>query len=232
MVAKALATNKVLKSLDLQQAQIGVPGGKAIAAALKANIPLMNLKLHYNHLGPEGALRPTATQAWEGCAASPPAMLTRRPASSKGPGPGQETAFIPALSRPPRASGVGAIAAALKTNTHLTNLNLGDNGMMKEGVEALASMLQSNTKLLRLDCSKNAGLWGNDEMKAVLTAAGEKHEAKRQAAKKTIPQDSLPFRLIMEDSPGQMWSPTGFVNLVKYPKQRRPKTNRDEPVVI
>lgn len=56
MVAKALATNTVLKSLDLQQAQIGVPGGKAIAAALKANIPLMNLKLHYNHLGPEGTL--------------------------------------------------------------------------------------------------------------------------------------------------------------------------------
>ena len=62
-------------------------------------------------------------------------------------------------------AGVGAIASALKTNTHLTNLNLGDNGMMKEGVEALASMLQTNTKLLRLDCSKNAGLWGNDEMK-------------------------------------------------------------------
>jgi hypothetical protein len=30
----------------------GVPGGKAIAAALKANIPLMDLKLHYIHVGP------------------------------------------------------------------------------------------------------------------------------------------------------------------------------------
>jgi len=181
LIGKALATNTVLKSLDLQQAQIGVPGGKAIAAALKANIPLMNLKLHYNHLGPEG---------------------------------------------------VGAIADALKTNTNLTNINLGDNGMMKEGVQALASMLETNTKLMRLDCSKNAGLWGDDAMKAVLTKAGEKHEAKRQAAKKTIPQDSLPFKLIMEDSPGQMWSPNGFVNVVKHPKQRRPKTNRDEPVII
>jgi len=35
------------------------------------------------------------------------------------------------------------------------------------------------------------GLWGDDAVKAIITAAGEKHEAKRQAAKKTIPQVNL-----------------------------------------
>ena len=222
LIGKALATNTVLKSLDLQQAQIGVPGGKAIAAALKANIPLMNLKLHYNHLGPEGARSSrTVSIAPIGGSSIYLHVITRRgPLVSNN---------VPCR---PYHAGVGAIADALKTNTNLTNINLGDNGMMKEGVQALASMLETNTKLMRLDCSKNAGLWGDDAMKAVLTKAGEKHEAKRQAAKKTIPQDSLPFKLIMEDSPGQMWSPNGFVNVVKHPKQRRPKTNRDEPVII
>ena len=55
--------------------------------------------------------------------------------------------------------GTGAIAEALKTNTFLTSLNLGDNGIMKEGVQALASMLNTNTKLMRLDVSKNAVLY-------------------------------------------------------------------------
>jgi hypothetical protein len=43
--------------------------------------------------------------------------------------------FSPLLIRPIRflPTGVGAIASALKTNTHLTNLNLGDNDMVKEG---------------------------------------------------------------------------------------------------
>ena len=53
-------------------------------------------------------------------------------------------------------------------------------------------------------------------------------EARRQAAPKQTAHDKLPFRLIMEDSPGQMWSPNGFVNVVKHPKQRRPRPVDDE----
>ena len=63
---------------------------------------------------------------------------------------------------------------------------------------------------------------------AQLTAAGEAHEARRQAAPKQTAHDKLPFRLLMEDSPGQMWSPNGFVNVVKHPKQRRPRPVDDD----
>ena len=63
---------------------------------------------------------------------------------------------------------------------------------------------------------------------AQLSAAGEAHEARRQAAPKQTAHDKLPFRLIMEDSPGQMWSPNGFVNVVKHPKQRRPRPVDDD----
>merc|ERR1711935_312886 len=163
-------------------AQVGVPGGKAMGEVLKANTSLMNLKMHYNHLGPEG---------------------------------------------------VAYIAEGLKKNNSLTNLDLGDNGMMQSGVEALADMLEVNVCLFRLDVSKNAGLTSktgvpNDAaVKSILTKAGEIHESKRKAAPKKIAQNKLPFRLIMEDSPGQMWSPNGFVNIVKFPKQRRSK-KRDE----
>jgi len=78
LVGRALKDNTKLKSLDLQQAQIGVEGGRAIAEAsgatrtprplpeasthplssqhqaLRTNNTLMNLKLYYNCLGPVG----------------------------------------------------------------------------------------------------------------------------------------------------------------------------------
>ena len=54
LVGAALADNAKLKSIDLQQAQLGPEGGKAIAESLKLNRTLMNLKLYYNCLGPEG----------------------------------------------------------------------------------------------------------------------------------------------------------------------------------
>ena len=53
-MCEALPYNSVLKSIDLQQAQIGPPGAKALASYLRDNNNLMNLKLHYNHLGPVG----------------------------------------------------------------------------------------------------------------------------------------------------------------------------------
>ena len=53
-MCEALPHNSVLKSIDLQQAQIGPPGAKALASYLRDNTNLMNLKLHYNHLGPVG----------------------------------------------------------------------------------------------------------------------------------------------------------------------------------
>jgi len=54
LVGAALADNTKLKSVDLQQAQIGPEGAKAIAESLKHNRTLMNLKMHYNCIGPEG----------------------------------------------------------------------------------------------------------------------------------------------------------------------------------
>jgi len=169
-LCKALSSNTVLKSIDLQQAQVGPPGAKFIGEALKVTPSLMNLKMHYNHLGPEG---------------------------------------------------VAFICDGLKANKTLTNLVISDNGIMAEGVAALASMLETNVTLFRLDASKNAGLTsgtGLPETKALLVKAGEAHEKKRAAAPKKTAHDSLAFRLIMEDSPGQMWTPNGFVNKPKFPK--------------
>jgi len=54
LVCAALKDNAKLKSLDLQQGQIGVEGARALAESLRTNVTLMNLKLHYNCLGPEG----------------------------------------------------------------------------------------------------------------------------------------------------------------------------------
>ena len=73
-----------------------------------------------------------------------------------------------------------------------------------------------------------ANFFAPSPAQAQLSAAGEAHEARRQAAPKQTAHDKLPFRLLMEDSPGQMWSPNGFVNVVKHPKQRRPKPVDDD----
>jgi len=208
-LAHVISKNKTCITLDLFVNEIFEEAGVAVGKALASNMVLKSLDLQQAQVGVPGAKAIAAALK-----ANIPLMNLKMHYNHLGP------------------EGVGAIAEALKTNDKLTNLDLGDNGMMKEGVQALAAMLQKNTKLMRLDCSKNAGLWGDDAMKGVLTKAGEQHDAARKKAKKLIPQDELPFKLIMEDSPGQMWSPNGFVNVVKYPKQRRPKTNRDEPVVI
>jgi hypothetical protein len=45
LVGHALKDNTRLKTIDLQQGQIGVEGGRAIADALRVNGTLMNLKL-------------------------------------------------------------------------------------------------------------------------------------------------------------------------------------------
>ena len=190
-LAHVISKNKTCITLDLFVNEIFEEAGVAVGKALASNMVLKSLDLQQAQVGVPGAKAIAAALK-----ANIPLMNLKMHYNHLGP------------------EGVGAIAEALKTNDKLTNLDLGDNGMMKEGVQALAAMLQKNTKLMRLDCSKNAGLWGDDAMKGVLTKAGEQHDAARKKAKKLIPQDELPFKLLMEDSPGQMWSPNGFVNVV------------------
>ncbi len=208
-LAHVIANNNKCITLNLFVNEIFEDAGVLVADALAKNTTLRSLDLQQAQIGVPGAKALAAALK-----VNTSLMSLKLHYNHLGP------------------EGVGAIADALKANGTLTNLDVGDNGIMIEGVRALASMLETNTKLQRLDASKNAGLWGDDAAKGLLSAAGAKHEAKRAKAKKLIPQDSLPFKLIMEDSPGQMWSPNGFVNVVKHPKQRRPKTNRDEPVII
>lgn len=108
LVGLALKDNVKLKSLDLQQAQIGVEGGRAIAEAsgahqdtspparsqhsppilapgqaLRTNTTLMNLKLYYNCLGPVGTKAiAEALQAPQPCAHVEPSAVGTGPALS------------------------------------------------------------------------------------------------------------------------------------------------------
>ena len=59
------------------------------------------------------------------------------------------------------ASGILAIAAALKRNNRLTNLNLSANDVDVEAAKVLAGALSVNTTLVHLDLSSNrlCGVW-------------------------------------------------------------------------
>ena len=50
--------------------------------------------------------------------------------------------------------------------------------------------------------SKNVGIQGDEEAKALLSAAAAKRKA--------------PLNLIMNDEPGQRWSVDGFVDVVEW----------------
>lgn len=201
-LAHVIKNNKICITMDLFVNELFVDAGVLVASALAHNNVLKTIDLQQAQIGAAGA-----KALGESLKVNKSLMNLKMHYNHLGP------------------EGCGYICEALKTNKTLTNLSLSDNGIMREGVNAVASMLQSNTKLMRLDLSKNAGLTsktGNAETTTFIKAAGEKHEAMRQAAPKQGPHDSLPFQLILEDSPGQMWSPNGFVNVVKHPKQRRP----------
>uniref|UniRef100_A0A7S4B7W9 Uncharacterized protein n=1 Tax=Chrysotila carterae TaxID=13221 RepID=A0A7S4B7W9_CHRCT len=201
-LAHVITTNKKCITLQLYVNELFPEAGIQVAKALAVNKVLKTIDLQQAQIGPEGG-----KYIAEALKKHPALMNLKLHYNHLGP---EGTAFI---------------AAALKKNKKLTNLNLGDNGIMKEGVQALADMLTVNTCLMRLDLSKNAGLTsgtGSPETTAIITKAAEAHEKLRQAAPKQTAHDKLPFKLIMEDSPGQMWTPDGFVNVVKFPKQRRP----------
>jgi len=206
-LAYVIKNNKTCITLDLFVNELFVTCGTMVCKAMAENTKIKSLDLQQAQIGIEGGKAMAETLK-----VSPSLMNLKMHYCHLGP------------------EGTAYIADALKVNKVLTNICLSDNGIMKEGAQALASMLEVNTTLMRLDISKNAGVTNptatnfvDESVKPMLIKAGEKHEAKRVAAKKLTPHDSLPFKLLMEDSPGQMWSASGFVNIVKHPKQRRPK---------
>lgn len=202
-VAFYIKNNATCITLDLFVNEFFVESGILIAMALAANKVLKSVDLQQAQIGPEGG-----KYIAEMLKVHPSMMNLKLHYNHLGP------------------EGAAYIADALKTNGKLTNLSLSDNGIMKEGVQALAEMLNVNTKLYRLDLSKNAGLTsgtGSAETTELIKAAAERHQQLRVKVPKLIPQDKLPFKLLIEDLPGQMWSPTGFVNVVKFPKMRRKK---------
>lgn len=197
-LAYVIKNNKTCITMDLFVNELFVDGGIPVAKALSSNTVLKSLDLQQAQIGPQGA-----KFVGEALKVHPTLMNLKMHYNHLGP---EGTAFI---------------CDGLKANTTLTNLVISDNGIMASGVESLAKMLEVNVTLFRLDVSKNAGLTsgtGTPEAKALIVAAGEKHEAMRKAAPKRTEHDKLAFRLLMEDSPGQMWTPDGFVNKVRFAK--------------
>lgn len=208
-LAHVVKNNKICITMDIFVNELFVDAGVRVAESLAHNTVLKTIDLQQAQIGVAGG-----KALAESLRVNKSLMNLKMHYNHLGP------------------EGCAYICDALKTNKTLTNLSMSDNGIMREGVNACADMLQNNTKLMRLDLSKNAGLTsktGNAETTAFIKAAAEKHEAARKAAPKLAPHDSLPFQLIMEDSPGQMWTPNGFVNIVKHPKQRRPKKEKVYP---
>ena len=207
-MAHIIRNNQICITLDLFVNEFFPEGGILVAKALAENKVLKSVDLQQAQIGPEGG-----KFIAEALRVHPTLMNLKLHYNHLGP------------------EGTMYIAEALKSNNVLTNLNLGDNGIMREGVQCLADMLKENTKLMRLDIGKNAGLTsgtGNADTAELITRAAQTHEELRQKAPKRIPQDELPFKRLMEDLPGQMLTPNGFVNVVKFPKIRRKPQDRYE----
>ena len=197
-------------TLDLYVNELFPKAGALIGHALAHNRQLKTLDLQQGQIGVDGAK--ALSQSLK---SHPSLMNLKLHYNHLGP------------------EGIAYICEALKTNNTLTNFDVGDNGIMREGVKSLASMLETNVSLMRLEVSKNAGLWGDDESKAILTAAAALHQQAREQATQRIPQDALEFKLLMDDSPGQLWTPDGFVNVPKMTRARVVNRHKDdEPIVV
>lgn len=188
LVGQALADNTKLKSIDLQQAQIGPEGAKAIAESLKQNRTLMNLKLHYNCLGPEGT-------RYLAEALKRNEKLTNLDLGDNGIG----------------LEGCKALAEMLAVNKHLARLEVSKNAGVQNSPEAKA-VLTVTAHAPGPSCLPCA----SPPCGTPLTT--DRLRIARQAAADKRPPTELygPFTLLMRDEPGQKWSPEGFHDVVKW----------------
>jgi hypothetical protein len=130
-LATALPLLQQLVTLTVSKNHLGAGGGRAVADALRMNTMLTELDIAQNHLESRGG------QALAELLLVHPALRS----------------FI--VHSNDLKDGVLALAAALRSNTKLTFLNLQDNLVEDDAGQALAEALRNNTTLLVLDMSYN-----------------------------------------------------------------------------
>ncbi|KAL1504242.1 hypothetical protein AB1Y20_010651 [Prymnesium parvum] len=172
-VAAALTTNTTLTSLRLSGNDIGAEGLREVAAALKTNTTLTSLDLSGNGIGAEGAREVAAALKTNTTLTSLDLSVRRLPLRSHLLRPHPTPSTRPHTPAPPPlrphhlhppitsrtadnrigAKGAKEVAAALKTNTTLTSLNLSGNDIGAEGAKEVAAALKTNTTLTSLNLS-------------------------------------------------------------------------------
>jgi len=147
-LAEGLKENSTLKNLDLQVNQISDDGAKALAEGLKANSTLKDLDLTANQIRPEGAKAIRQLLQSRKMVQVPTSAQEDKEEGEEGTQSSPEEFHL----AKPR---IKALAAALKKNSSLTNLDLAFKNMGLEGAKALAEALKQNSTLTELCLDNN-----------------------------------------------------------------------------
>eukprot|EP01006_Ploeotia_vitrea_P053275 TRINITY_DN67773_c0_g1_i12.p1 TRINITY_DN67773_c0_g1~~TRINITY_DN67773_c0_g1_i12.p1 ORF type:complete len:621 (+),score=76.14 TRINITY_DN67773_c0_g1_i12:60-1922(+) len=169
-IAKSLANNTALVSLQVDHCNLSAEGGKHVAELLKSNTTLTSFNINDNNIEAEG-LRHICES------------LTNNPQLKSLCVAGNEIGAtgakqLAALLKTNRLvtnldcsandigdEGLAALCHVMKQNNTLVTLNISDNNIEGEGIRTLAEMLQFNTRLSTLICTGNlVGDGGADMM--------------------------------------------------------------------
>lgn len=181
-LAEAIKEGGTLKSVDLNNCQISEEGLQRIAEALHGNQSLLALTIHHTlgYSDPDGGLF-----------AKRPAMCTQTAKHFADALVHNRVLTILNLRSNVLIGDCGAryLAAALKQNKVLLDLNLSQTGLSDEGVWLLADALRANTTLRFLDVRGNdVGEEGQQRMRQIGMLLAKNKCAEQHLVLNLIPQ--------------------------------------------
>ena len=159
-IASALMEHKTLADLRLQCNYIGTAGARRLGSCLKANRALTALNLYHNDLGVDG-VRELAAAFVDGgnTTLSTLVLSATQPGELGGVAIAAilfDNSSLTRLDMSGQANGCGIgsigarkLAAALRRNAALTNLNVEGNGIGDAGVRAIAKALREENRTMK-----------------------------------------------------------------------------------
>eukprot|EP01006_Ploeotia_vitrea_P040674 TRINITY_DN66446_c0_g2_i1.p1 TRINITY_DN66446_c0_g2~~TRINITY_DN66446_c0_g2_i1.p1 ORF type:complete len:1081 (+),score=140.50 TRINITY_DN66446_c0_g2_i1:81-3245(+) len=152
-LSDAMLINNTVTDINLANNRIGNDAGRAWLAALKEVHSLIALNLELNDV--DGALMDEIEDAVQ-LNLQPLALKTVMPRIQQNDEKLWELDFSTFDGRYHTDKSVKQLARALKTNTHITKLDLSNNNVGDQGAAALASVLKVNRALTSINLTGNA----------------------------------------------------------------------------
>lgn len=155
-LAELIKVNNSLKTLYLSVNRLQDEGAKAIAAAIRENTALVELGLASNGVEAEGA------------AALFESLQHHPTLQTLDLGFARSTNILNALPNKIGDAGAKQIAALLRSNSVLREINLSQNEITLRGVNLLLDALAENTTVVKLTLGKQLPAFLKDKIKAIL----------------------------------------------------------------